>query len=136
MRSSSLLSEYEHPERETRLEDNACASPATQKNCYPDRSPEKKRLRTFVIREFLLQHYSGKRGWRSRWLRCFSRVAGRRRSDHDFGENREAPPYRGALYLGDGTVETWDADRFLKQSGNHLADCITVKSGRQKRNDI
>lgn len=126
-----LLKDYAHPDTEPAWKRNVRLTGLAKEQLFC--SASKKRLRNFVIREFLHHHYSGKTGWDL--VGYDSRPGSPEEEVAEVDLHKvEYRKYSVALHLSDGTVESWTHDQFVKSSATGVPVRISVKSGRQIAN--
>ncbi|MGK0184723.1 MAG: choline dehydrogenase-like flavoprotein [Verrucomicrobiales bacterium] len=123
-----ILKDYPHPDTEPTWKRTARFTGLAKEQLFA--SSKKKRVRNFVVREFLHHHYSGKTGWDL--VGYDSRPGSPEEELAEVAlEKVERRNHSIALQLSDGTVEAWSHDQFIKSSAKGVPERITVKSGRQ-----
>ncbi|MCB1097284.1 MAG: GMC family oxidoreductase [Verrucomicrobiae bacterium] len=123
-----LLKDYVHPDREPTWKRSARLTGLAKDQLFS--SAVKKRLRNFVVREFLQNHYSGRRGWELVGYKSFPGSPVEETPEVEL-QKVEQRKYSIALHLSDGTIEAWTPEEFIKMSATGVPSNIPVKSGRQ-----
>ncbi len=123
-----LLKEYVHPDREPTWKRSARLTELAKDQLFS--SAIKKRLRNFVVREFLQNHYSGRQGWELVGYKSFPGSPVEETPEVEL-QKVEQRKHSIALHLSDCTVEAWTPEDFIKMSATGVPARVPVKSGRQ-----
>ena len=123
-----LLNEYSHPDRELPVKRSFRLTGYAQEQISA--AGCKKRLRNFVVREFLHHYFGGRRGWELVGYKSFP-GSPQEEVPEVILKNVERRRHSIALHLSDGTVETWTQGSFIRESVRGVPAKISVKSGRQ-----
>ena len=106
-----LLKDYAHPDCESSWTRRFRFTGFAREQAFA--AAEKKRLRTYLVREFLRHRFADRRGWELVGYKSFPGFPAEEESVLSL-EKVETRRHSIAMHLSDGTVEAWTPDDFAR----------------------